>query len=75
MTDTLESLLKNQKDIQLEINNLKENLIIMENKKKINNKKIFDTCQHKWIKDNSFLGPYEKPDLICNICGSIDYRW
>ena len=47
-------------------------------KKEIENIKqhIEHKCSHKWIIDPNYSpSPYEKPDRICTICDSIDYRW
>ena len=75
MSKDLKILLNEKEEIQSQIIHLNQQLVNLELLKNQNKKEILDCCDHKWVKDNSFLGPYEKPDLICNICGSIEYRW
>lgn len=59
--EQLNILIKKEKEIQIEIDNI--------------SKEIFKICDHNWVRDDSSYGPYEKPDYICTICHSIDYRW
>lgn len=34
------------------------------------NKWLYENCQHEWIKDDFYVGPYDKPSYICKICKS-----
>ena len=56
------NILKNQqRELELEIDNI--------------SKEILEICDHNWVRDDCSYGPYEKPDYVCTICHSIDYRW
>ena len=38
-------------------------------------KDILKTCDHVWEREMVYCGPYEKPDNICRLCNSIQYRF
>ena len=70
-TGELVSLLKNRERLEKEMQELFKKQKWIEKKLKEVSDKILDTCDHKWERENVWVGPYDKPDLICSICNSI----
>lgn len=72
---SLETLIETRKRLEMTKHELKQQLAKIERKQKINEKAIRDTCQHNWVRDTAYYGPYDKPDDTCTICGTINYRF
>ena len=72
--ENIKELVNLKSDIYKHINEL-EKFIISE-KKRINDieVKLMAMCKHKWELEN-YYGVYEKPDKICNKCGSRIIRY
>ena len=60
----------NRRKYQLEME-----IVQIESEIKKNQNEILHTCDHNWVRDSAYYGPYDKPDDICTICGSINYRY
>ena len=73
---TLEQLLNIRYDLNKNQRKLQQQLDIIEKEIKSNEADILKTCKHNWIHDPNYSpAPYERPDNVCTICHSIDYRW
>ena len=71
---SLEDLLKEKKTLEEIQYNLSQKQKEINNKITNITKIIFNKCDHQWEVENVWVGPYDKPDLICKICNSIKYR-
>ena len=72
----LEKLMTTRDKLANEKNNLHQRLYMIQEEIKKNNEEIYVTCKHNWIRDPFYSpAPYEKPDDVCTICNSINYRW
>ena len=75
INDVLENQMKLRTSLQNRKNQLKRELLQVEREIKANDDAILNSCQHNWVRDTAYYGPYEKPDNICTICHSIHYRF
>ena len=75
INDVLENQMKLRNSLQNRKNQLKRELLQVEREIKANDDAILNSCQHNWVRDTAYYGPYEKPDNICTICHSIHYRF
>ncbi len=72
---TLTQLMEKRKRLQSESYRLQKRLEQTKLDLAENEKVIRKTCQHNWVRDTAYYGPYDKPDDICTICNCINYRF
>lgn len=75
VSDVLKTSMEERTRLANEKYSLERELRELESKIKENESFIMKTCQHNWVRERGYFGPYEKPDDYCTICGSIRYRW
>lgn len=75
VSDVLKTSMEERSRLANDKYRLERELRKLESKINENESLILKTCQHNWVRERGYFGPYEKPDDYCTICGSIRYRW
>ena len=76
LNSTLMDLIKLRSELKSLKIKYENELNILIDKIKKNEDDIMKSCDHHWITDPNYSpAPYERPDHLCTICGSIKYRW
>lgn len=75
MSEKLITLMKERSNLDEHLRKLESEIKNLKIDIEKNKNEILKTCDHKWEWDGCTPGPYDKPDYICKICHSYDYRW